>query len=142
MPYIHLVIFKGLHTDRDKSQSPTYKIIEQQSRLLSGQMNLESSRQANVNTQWKMSEPSRVTSTTMPQHVVNHHSVVLDAENPGISQSNFVNAAISNPTLIGQELKRVSVPIFSGDKNTYQNWKAGFTACVDQAPATAEYKLL
>ena len=50
-------------------------------------MDLESSSQANVNTQWKVSEPSRVTSTMMPQHVVNHHPVVLDAENP-VLQSN------------------------------------------------------
>ena len=41
-----------------------------------------------------------------------------------------------------KQLKRVSVPIFTGDKKTYQNWKAAFLACVDQAPATAEYKLL
>ena len=39
-------------------------------------------------------------------------------------------------------LKRVTIPVFSGEKKTYQNWKAAFTACVDQAPATAEYKLL
>ena len=32
--------------------------------------------------------------------------------------------------------------MFSGDKRTYQNWKAAFMACVDKAPATAEYKLL
>ena len=73
------VIEKG-----DKSQSPTCKIIEQQSRLLSGQMDLESSSQANINTQWKVSEPSRATSTMMPQHVVNHQPLVLDAENSGI----------------------------------------------------------
>ena len=36
----------------------------------------------------------------------------------------------------------MSVPIFKGEKKTYQNWKAAFMACVDQAPATAEYKLL
>ena len=28
------------------------------------------------------------------------------------------------------------------DKKKYQHWKAAFLACVDQAPATAEYKLL
>ena len=48
--------------------------------------------------------------------------------------------------MIGQDLwkqlKRVTIPVFSGDKKTYQNWKAAFMACVDQAPATAEYKLL
>jgi len=41
-----------------------------------------------------------------------------------------------------KQLKRVTLPVFSGDKRTYQNWKAAFTACVDKAPATAEYKLL
>ena len=29
-----------------------------------------------------------------------------------------------------------------GDKKKYQHWKAAFLACVDQAPATAEDKLL
>ena len=41
-----------------------------------------------------------------------------------------------------KQLKRATISVFSGDKKTYQNWKAAFTACVDQAPATAEYKLL
>ena len=97
-----------------------------------------------------MNEPNRVTSTMMPQYNVNHHPVVLDAGNPGNrnSQSNLLNAIsnVSNSTLIGQDmwkqLKRVSVPTFMGDKKKYQHWKAAFLACVDQAPATAEYKLL
>ena len=38
--------------------------------------------------------------------------------------------------------KRVSIPVFSGDKSNYASWKAAFMACVDQAPATPEYKLL
>ena len=57
----------------------------------------------------------------------------------------YSNQATSN-TLIGQDLwkqlKRVTIPVFSGDKRTYQNWKAAFITCVDQAPATPEYKLL
>ena len=75
--------------------------------------------------------------------MVNHHPVVLDAANPGNrnSQSNLLvgNNAIpnvSNSTLIGQDmwkqLKRVSVPTFTGDKKKYQHWKAAFLACVDQ----------
>ena len=48
--------------------------------------------------------------------------------------------------IIGQDLwkqlKRVTIPVFSGDKKMYKNWRAAFMACVDQAPATAEYKLL
>jgi len=39
-------------------------------------------------------------------------------------------------------VKIVSIPIFSGDKKTYQNWKAAFTACVDNAPSTPECKQL
>ena len=52
----------------------------------------------------------------------------------------------NNTSLIGQDLwrqlKKVTIPVFSGDKRTYQNWKAAFVNYVDQAPATPEYKLL
>ena len=52
----------------------------------------------------------------------------------------------SSTQKIGQDLwrqlKRVSVPVFHGDKRSYENWKSAFNACVDQAPATPEYKLL
>ena len=37
---------------------------------------------------------------------------------------------------------RVSIPVFNGDKRNYENWKSAFNACVNQAPATQEYKLL
>ena len=40
------------------------------------------------------------------------------------------------------QLKRVSIPVFSGDVKSYQGWKAAFTACIDNSPATPEYKLL
>lgn len=47
---------------------------------------------------------------------------------------------------IGQELwkqlKRVSIPVFNGDKTNYENWKAAFEACIDKVPSTPEYKLL
>ena len=73
--------------------------------------------------------------------------------NRGSLQSNsLVDSSVqgqnvsSDSALIGQDLwkqlKKVSVPIFKEVKKTYQNWKAAFMACVDQAPATAEYKLL
>ena len=142
------VIEKG-----EKSQSPICENNEQQSRSLSSQVNLESFSQANTNTQWKMSEHSMVTSTVMPQYMANHHPVVLDAANPGNwkLQSNLLlgNNAIpnvSNSTVIGQDiwqqLKRVSIPTFMGDKKKFQHCKAAFLACVDQAPTTARYKLL
>ena len=41
-----------------------------------------------------------------------------------------------------RQLKRVEIPVFTGDKRTYSNWKAAFLACIDSAPATPEYKLL
>ena len=41
-----------------------------------------------------------------------------------------------------RQLKRVAIPVFSGSKKEYENWKASFMACIDQAPATVEYKLL
>ena len=50
------------------------------------------------------------------------------------------------PATIGhdmwRQLKRVSIPVFSGNKKNYENWKAAFMACIDKAPATPEYKLL
>ena len=41
-----------------------------------------------------------------------------------------------------RQLNRVSIPVFNEDKRNYKNWKSAFNACVDQAPATPEYKLL
>ena len=41
-----------------------------------------------------------------------------------------------------KQLKRIEIPVFSGDKRKYESWKAAFLACVDRAPATGEYKLL
>ena len=40
------------------------------------------------------------------------------------------------------QLKRVSIPVFNGDRRAYEGWKPAFMACVHQAPATPEYKLL
>jgi len=41
-----------------------------------------------------------------------------------------------------KQLRRVSIPVFAGDKREFDSWKAAFDACVDKAPATPEYKLL
>ena len=41
-----------------------------------------------------------------------------------------------------KQLTRVSIPVFSGDKRLFRSWKVAFMACLDKAPATAEYKLL
>lgn len=53
-------------------------------------------------------------------------------------QDNVLNES----SLIGhdlwRQLKRVTISVFSGDKRTYQNWKAAFMACIGKASATAE----
>ena len=63
-----------------------------------------------------------------------------------VSMTDNVSQYTSDSTLIGldlwKQLKRVTIPVFTGDKKTYQSWKAAFTACLDNAPATTEYKLL
>ena len=63
-----------------------------------------------------------------------------------VSMNDNVSQYTSDLTLIGldlwKQLKRVTIRVFTDDKKTYQSWKTAFTACVDNAPATAEYKLL
>ena len=55
-------------------------------------------------------------------------------------------ASSQHTTALGQDmwrqLKRVSIPVFRGDKRQYESWKAAFLACIDGAPLTPEYKLL
>ena len=40
------------------------------------------------------------------------------------------------------QLRRVSIPVFNGDKRACESWKAEFMPCADQTRATHEYKLL
>ena len=62
------------------------------------------------------------------------------------NENHYETATTSVSPTIGQDLwrqlKRVEIPVFSGDKRVYQSWKAAFLACIDRAPATGEYKLL
>ena len=49
------------------------------------------------------------------------------------------------PTLgqdMWNQLQRVSIPVFNGERRAYEGWKGTFMACVHQAPATPKYKLL
>ena len=41
-----------------------------------------------------------------------------------------------------EEVEENIISIFDGNKSTCESWKAAFTACIDQAPATPGYKLL
>jgi len=67
-------------------------------------------------------------------------------DNDSNSNDSSKKAKGSSTTELGhdlwKQLKRVSIPVFSGNKLQYENWKAAFTACIDKAPATPEYKLL
>ena len=62
----------------------------------------------------------------------NQHAFLFEANNaaPSIGQD------------LWRQLKRVQIPVFTGNKRRYQSWKAAFLACIDSAPATGEYKLL
>ena len=64
----------------------------------------------------------------------------------GQEQTESVKGKASPAMEIGQDLwkqlKRVSIPVFNGDKASYKNRKAAFEACIDKAPATPEYKAL
>ena len=63
-----------------------------------------------------------------------------------VSQGNIHELESRGAYSIGEDLwkqlKRIQLPVFSGDKRSYRNWKAAFMACVDTAPSTGEYKLL
>ena len=52
------------------------------------------------------------------------------------------NATIFLGQAICRQLKIVHILVFSGDKRAYRSWKAAFISCIDNAPATGEYKLL
>ena len=78
--------------------------------------------------------------------VTNSDRELLSAEYSLPNMRNYQSDVLSETDLIGQDLwkqlKRVSIPTFSVDKRTYQNWKAALMACIDRALATPEYKLL
>ena len=67
-------------------------------------------------------------------------------ENVKTKRGNCASVGVEEQELIGRDLwkqlRRISMPIFDGNKSTHESWKAAFTACIDQAPATPEYKLL
>ncbi|MCG7879401.1 MAG: hypothetical protein N0C90_24170 [Candidatus Thiodiazotropha endolucinida] len=112
---------------------------------------------ANSYTQHSMSgEQSGVTNSKWAETVIRPETRTLPNKN-GFNATRTVNTMNSNDATstqtessiqpsIGQDLwrqlKRVQIPVFSGNKRTYQSWKAAFIACIDSAPATGEYKLL
>ena len=92
----------------------------------------------------KITEQSQLQSAALRQPITGSVDRLFLTEPSvlGNDQDNSLNKS----SLIGhdlwRQLKRVTIPLFSGDRRTYQNWKAAFMVCIDKAPATAEYKLL
>ena len=41
-----------------------------------------------------------------------------------------------------RHLEQIKIPIFKGEKGTYETWKAAFTTCIHEQPMTDEVKLL
>ena len=78
--------------------------------------------------------------------IINQQQQQQQKEEVKTKREDNANIRGENQELIGRDLwkqlRRVSIPIFDGNKSTYESWKAAFTACIDQAPATPEYKLL
>ena len=87
-----------------------------------------------TNSKWKDIETEHTESWAPQRNVMNSNDAT------------FKLTASSTTTSLGQDLwrqlKRVQIPVFSGDKRTYQSLKAAFIACIDSAPATGGYKLL
>lgn len=57
----------------------------------------------------------------------------------------FTEEHHSKPTFVvdmRSQLKRISIPVFNGDKRAYEGWKAEFMPCAKQAQATPEHKLI
>ena len=63
----------------------------------------------------------------------------IQLERPDVKKESSPQKIVQD---LWRQLKRVSIPVFNGDKRNYENWKSAFNACVDQAPATSECKLL
>lgn len=63
-----------------------------------------------------------------------------------VAESEQFNASSPEKGQIGKDLwkqlKRVSIPVFTGDKVKYPAWKAAFYSCIDEAPSTPEFNLL
>ena len=73
-------------------------------------------------------------------------SPTINENRMNVEAVSFKPTASNTAPSIGQDLwrrlKRVQIPVFTGDKRQYQSWKAAFLARIDSAPATGEYKLL
>ena len=70
----------------------------------------------------------------------NRENTEKPIESTTLTQTDFAGPSIGHD--MWTQLKRIRIPVFSGDKRMYPNWKAAFMACIDKAPVTSEYKML
>ena len=102
----------------------------------------------NIESNWMppKNSPARTSGVISSQYNPDGIEQRIEKSDPEFSPQAHGPQKASNQGQIGQDmwkqLQRVSIPIFRGDKRTYESWKAAFLACIDRAPATAEYKLL
>lgn len=73
---------------------------------------------------------SRFNEDVQAEHIIKKADEYQDKKNTNHDQQ------------LWKRLERVTLPTFTGDKLQYQNWKSAFTACIDTAPTSDEYKLL
>ena len=83
--------------------------------------------------------PSWSTALAAPQSV---SQAQMQTSVPFSQQSYYPQAGFGSHYELWKGVKRVEIPVFTGDKTKYPEWKAAFVACVDASPASAEYKFL
>lgn len=88
-----------------------------------------------LSTVWSSSRPNPRHQTPGPGH---YQGVVPPPIPPQVPMASATQTLGQD---LWRQLKRVSIPVFKGDKRNYESWKAAFLACIDQAPLTPEYKL-
>ena len=70
----------------------------------------------------------------------NMEKLVRITTGPFVSTEDMTTPSIGHD--MWTQLKRVEIPVFSGNKRTYPSWRAAFLACIDKAPVSPEYKML
>ena len=69
-------------------------------------------------------------------------SQAFDTWGANVSTTTASSGLSGRPLGAWAGVKRLEIPVFTGDKARFAEWKAAFIACVDSAPATPEYKFL
>ena len=106
--------------------------------------NFESNKVPKIQNRMERLGTQFTTDNTPYETSVNAHTAPNTTFNDAVSTApvTLSNEAQSLGQDLWRQLKRVEIPVFAGDKRTYQGWKSAISACIDSAPVTGEYKLL